>query len=200
MLKTIADIVPKELLLAGGAYAAIAYFVAAPELAARGARADYIPVCMAEHRDKALSSAKEQAAVLSHTAADPEALLAEHQLRMFRDNPAMQELGRNGLATLLGLDVVTDLAFAQIAAKKQAAADLIEKQRAEIEQATRIRLEESSDLCTCATEQAFENSRGAWAVFAGTLGLVRPEPIRTFSNKVSFHANGDCIAGKGGAS
>lgn len=200
MLKTIADILPKEVLLAGGAYAAIAYFVAAPELAARVARADYIPVCMAEHRDKALSSAKEQAVMLSHTAADPEALLAEHQLRMLHDNPAMQELERNGLATLLGLDTATNLAFAQIAAKKQAAADLIEKQRAEIEQATRIRLEESSDLCTCATEQAFEDSRGAWAVFAGTLGLVRAEPIRTFGNKVRFHADGACVGAEGGAS
>ncbi len=201
MLKTLSDILPKEVLLAGVAYGAIAYFVAAPELAARVARADTIPACMATHRDAALSSAKVQAEALSHTPADPEALLAEHQLRILRDNPAMQELGRSGLGTLLGLDMATDLAFAQIEAKKQAAEAVIVKGRAEIERATHIRLEQSGGICTCATEQAFEDARGAWAVFAGTLGLVRPEPIRTFGEKVEQHiASGACLGAEGGAS
>ena len=201
MLKTLSDILPKEVLLAGVAYGAIAYFVAAPELAARVARADYIPACMAEHRDAALSLARQQAEALSHTPADPKALLAEHQLRILRDNPAMQELERSGLATVLGLDTATDLAFAQIEAKKRAAEAVIAKGRTEIEQATRIRLEQSNDLCTCATEQAFEESRGAWAVFAGSLGLVRPEPVRTFGEKVDQHIiGGACSGAEGGAS
>lgn len=198
MPKNIADIVPKDVLLASIAYGAIAYFVAAPELAARVARADYIPACVAEHRDAALSSAKAKAETLSQTPADPEALLAEHQLRLLRENPAMQELERTGLGALLGIDMATDLAFAQIEAKKQAAAALIEKQRDEIERATRIRLDQSGDLCTCATEQAFEDARGAWAVFAGTLGLVRPDPIRRFGEKIDLHiAKGACIDTEG---
>lgn len=201
MLKNIADIIPKELLLAGVAYGALSYFVAGPELFARVARADYIPVCMAEHRDRALSSAKEQAKELSHPRADPEALVAEHQLRVFKNNPAMQELERSGLATLLGLDMAIDLAFAQIEAKRQAALAVIERQRAEIERATRLRLDQSGNLCICAAEQAFDDARAAWAVFAGTFGLVRPEPVRSVKEVIEAKlANDDCIAGKGGAS
>lgn len=55
-------------------------------------------------------------------------------------------------------------------------------------------------MCGCVADLAIGETRAEWAVFSGTLSLVRMAPLATFDEKMAqINGQGRCLLAKAGA-
>lgn len=195
MLNQLSDIAPRAALAAAAAWGVMHYFVIGPETAERIVRADFVPVCEANFRDRTIKAAQQRIATLPKPALDPVNEAATDQLRSLRNAPWMGDLNRMGLGGLLGIDTAMDMAGAQIEAKRRVAEDAYRRVVDQIEAATATELGKAGSVCGCVADAAIADTRARWAVFSGTLGLIRPAPLRAFDEKMmQVQASGVCAA------
>ena len=201
MLKEFSDIAPKAAVAAALMWAGANYALIGPEVAMRVARADHVPVC---ERDVAALIAKagsERAKSLPLPSFDPQRELAMEQLDAFRNNPMMNQLrAMGGGVDLFGMDRLASGAARQYHDAKQAAQDAYARGLARIKEETATELGKAGSVCGCLADAAIANTRMEWALFSGSLGLVRPAPLKNFEARMAdAHRAGACASVKDGA-
>lgn len=103
-----------------------------------------------------------------------------------------------GLGGLLGLDMAMDMAGAQVNAKKHAAEQAYARAVDQIKAMAATEFGKAGSVCGCVGDAAIADTRTQWAVYSGTLGFLRPAPLRTFDEKMAqVQASGLCASAKG---
>lgn len=184
MLKDMSELAPRAALLAGIAWGVAHYFVVGPEIAERVVRVDHLPACEASIKAGVIDDAEKRMAALPKPSFDPVKEMAADHLKRLRKSPFVEELERTGLGAALGIDIVMDVAGAQVAAQKQAAVEAYNRAVAAIEAAAATELANAGTVCGAVADAAIADTRMQWAVFSGTLGLIRPAPLRDFDGKM----------------
>ena len=198
MLKDFADIAPKAALAAALLWGGSHYLFIAPDVAARVARADYLPACEQNYRAMVARAGEARARSVPEPQVNTQQDMAAVQLDAMRSSPFMQQLGIfGGSADIFGLGQMTDAAMGQLQAQKQAARDAYDAAIAQINAQTASDLARSGTVCGCVADAAIDNARTEWAVYSGTLGLVRLAPVRDFDDRMmqAFEA-GSCNGGR----
>jgi len=198
MLKDFADIAPKAVLAAALLWGGSHYLLIGPDVAARIARADYLPACEQNYQAMVARAADARTRAVLQPQTHIEQDMAAAQLDALRSSPFMQQLGVfGGSGDILGLGQMSDMAMSQLHAQKQMARDAYDATVAKIKAQTATDLAQSGTICGCVADAAIEESRTEWAIFSGTLGLIRPAPVRDFDDQMMqvFEA-GSC--GNGG--
>ena len=205
MLKEFSDIAPKALLAGIAVWGIINYAVIGPEVAARVVKADLIPAC--ETNIKALIAKASEAKLnaVKKPALNANDEFAMRRLDALRSNPLMNQLrtmggGRSGLGGIFDLNGMADAASEQYHAARQAATDAYRNALEAVKRETATELGKAGDLCGCLADAAISDTRTDWAIFSGTLGLVKPAPLKTFDAKMADkHRAGACTSMKSGA-
>lgn len=198
------EILPKAFVAAGVMWGAANYFVVGPVLAARIVRADHVPACEANFREMAAKAGEKRAKTLTLPSLDPAQEFAADQARRVLDSPAMEQLRilSGGMAEQFGVDFdgAARIALQRIEAGKRAAQKTYDDALAAIKAETASNLANAGSVCGCVGDAAIEESRTEWAIFSGTLSLVRLAPLDRFDEKMAqVQGAGMCKAGKAGA-
>jgi len=116
------------------------------------------------------------------------------QLRRLMESPLTRELNNlGGIGDLLGLGETTDRLLGDIDRGKQAAKDAYRNSLERLQAETATNLARSASVCGCLADAAISETRTEWAIFTGTVGLVRPSPITAFGRKMTdLHDAGRC--------
>lgn len=181
MFGNLTDIAPKELAFSLVAYAALSYFVTGPEIAARVAKADFLPSCEAN-----ISAEIRRAAEAEINALPTPQESTAHQngadayLRMMRNYEGYQ-----------ALDILTggsfSMAEAELARQRRAARETYDRARSELQSRAQARIDAAPDMCGCMARSSYEENRTEWAIFTGALGLVVPEPVKAYGDEMRRH-------------
>lgn len=175
------DVMPKALLAGTALWAAANYFVLGPGIAARVAEFDHLLVCERSHQAMALAEAEDRQR--THPSFDPSKEIASELLRDLSNSELMRELGALG-GGIIGRT-----------------ADAIDRSREvtidRLEQETASDLARSGTVCGCMADTAIAETRTEWAIFTGTLSLVRPAPVLNFDQRMAqMLASGRCSISK----
>lgn len=198
------DIFPKALVAAGVVWGAANYFVVGPTLASRIVRADYLPACETNFREMTAKAGEARQKSLTLPSIDPAQEFAAEQAQRVLDSPAMEQLRilSGGLAESFGLDMAGAAreAMRQVEASKRAAQKSDDDALATIKAETASSLASAGSVCGCIGDAAIEEARTEWAIFSGTLSMVRLAPLDRFDEKMAeVHGSGVCTAGKAGS-
>lgn len=201
MLKEFSDIAPKAAVAAMLVWAGANYILIGPEVAMRVARADHVPACERDVSALIAKAGSERAQSLPLPLFDPSQEFALEQLDAFRNNPMMKQLRiLGGGIDPLGMDGIANSAARQYHDAKQAAKEAYERGLARIKEETATELGKAGSVCGCLADAAISDTRMEWAIFSGTLGLIRPAPLKSFDARMAdAHRAGSCAAVKGGA-
>lgn len=201
MLKEFSDIAPKTAVAALLLWAGANYVLIGPEVAMRVARADHVPACERDVSALIAKAGSERAQSLPLPSFDAQGEFAMEQLEAFRNNPMMEQLRILGGGTdLFGMDGMANSAARQYHQTKQAAKDAYERGLARIKEETATELGKAGSVCGCLADAAIADTRTEWAIFSGSLGLIRPAPLKSFDARMAdAHRAGSCSAVKGGA-
>lgn len=200
MLKDFSEIAPKAAVLAAVVWAGANYLIIGPEVAARVARADHIPVCEAGFREATAKAAENRAASVPRPMTDPVKEMAAAKLRDLQNHPILREMQNTGLGDLFGVSASMDLATEQYEQQKRAAKEAYGRALERIKEETATTLGNAGGVCGCAADAAIAETRTEWAVFSGTLGLIRPAPIKTFDDRMmQMRGSGRCDGAKAGS-
>lgn len=200
MLSTFTDIAPKAAVAALLVWGGSNYLVIGPEIASRVARADHMPVCEAGFRETIAKAGQERISSLPAPAVDPSREMAAAQLNRLQNNPFMSQLRGGGMGDLFGIGDMTNLAIRQYEEGKEAAREAYERSIERIKQETATNLAASGEVCGCIADAAIAETRTEWAIFSGTLSLIRPASLKSFDEKMGQIARaGACDAAKAGA-
>jgi hypothetical protein len=165
------------------------------------ARADYLPICEQNYQAMVAEAGEARARAVPQPQIDTQADMAAAQLGALRSSPLMQQLGMlSGGGDILGLNQATDIAMGQFQAQKQAARDAYEAAIGQINAQTATDIARSGTVCGCAADAAVDEARTEWAVFSGTLGLIRPAPVRDFDERMTLALETGKCTGNGGRS
>jgi len=199
MLNNLSDIAPKAAIAAALLWGGASYLFIGPEVASRVARTDSLPVCEANFRDAATRMGKQLLSSLPEPALDAGKEMAVTQMRQFRSDPLMGELNRMGLGGLIGIDRAMNMVDAQYEQQKQAAVETYNRAADRIKQQTATALGAAGSVCGCLADAAIADTRTEWAIFAGTLGFIRPAPIKSFDARMAQLQQAGRCTGKAGA-
>lgn len=173
------DIVPKAAVPAVLGTAAFAYLVAGPEIAARVAQVDHLPGCEREIAASIAAGAATRREATERPALDPAKEAAAAYLRQLQSSPLFGEMRKHPLGGLMGLDLMAGTVEAyergKVQAERAAAAT-----RQKVDALTATQLARTGSVCGCMADRAIADTRTDWAIFTGTLGLVRPARIAEF--------------------
>lgn len=199
MLKEFADIAPKAALAAALLWGGTNYLLIGPEVAARVARADYLPACEANFASMVARAEQERIHAVPAPQIHSQQDMAAAQYNALQASPFMQQLRQlSGGGDPFGFNRAADAALGQLAQQKQAAQEAYESAVARIKEQTATDLARSGTVCGCVADAAIDEARTEWAVFSGTLGLIRPAAVREFDARLSqAFAAGHCT-GEGG--
>lgn len=203
MLELITNVAPKEVLAAALAWGLAHYFLVGPEIAARVVAVDHLPICESGFKDVVLAEAEQKAGALELPGLDPAKEMALDQLRTFQTNPMLRELRHmsGGLSDMFGFDQAANAAIRQYEKVKAKAARLYEEELARLKAETASRLGEAGGVCGCVADAAIAETRSDWAIYSGTLGLMRTAPIDGFDQRMGLAMrSGACGARQAGAS
>jgi hypothetical protein len=180
------DVLPKSALAAILLWAIAHYFLVGPEIAARVVAADHLPVCESGFKDIALAAAEQRARALEIPGLDPAKEIALEQLQAFQNNPMMRELRQMSgeLGDIFGLDQTANAAIRQYEKAKERAKRLYEEELGRIKAETASRLGEAGSVCGCVADTTISETRSDWAIYSGTLGLIRTAPIEGFDQRM----------------
>lgn len=199
MWNQLSDIVPKAAVAAAVLWAGANYLVIGPEVATRVVHADHLPICQRNFSEMTLNAAKKKTEQLPPPAVDASKEMAASQLRALQDNPMMRELNRMGLGQTLGIDQSLSISLRQYEEQKRAAVDAYNRSVERIKVETATTLGKAGDVCGCVADAAIADTRTEWAIFSGTLGLIRPAPIKAFNERMAQAYNAGACSGKAGA-
>lgn len=172
------DILPKAAVPAVAATALFAYYAAGPEIGARVAEVDFRPACEREvgasvvaerNRQAAASPAPDDGDEGDDDMAALRALLASPLYQAMRGNPLTQ--------TMVG---VAEAKLRRIEQARAAAHEAAKTARRQLDEWTTGSLARTGTVCGCLAVRAIAETRMDWALFAGTLGLVRSARIERF--------------------
>lgn len=135
------DLAPKPVLAGLVAYGALHYFIAGPEIAARVARVDHIPVCEQGFKDVVAKAGEQRLHDLKLPQIDAAQEFALNQARNFLNSPAIGQLRAMGgdtsafVAENFGLDFdgAARFAIGQYEESKRAAREAYDRSLAVIE-------------------------------------------------------------------
>ncbi len=198
MLKLLSDIAPKAAVAAVALWAGANYLVIGPEVATRIVRADHLPMCQRNFSEMTLNAAKRQAEELPPPAVDASKEMAASQLRALQNNPMMRDLNRMGLG-MFGIDQTLNMSLRQYEEQKRAAVDAYNHSVERIKNDTATTLGKAGDVCGCVADAAIADTRTEWAIFSGTLGLIRPAPLKAFGERMAQTFGAGICSAKAGA-
>lgn len=202
MLSIFTDSLPKPVLAAAALWAGLSYFITGPEAGTRIARADYLPVCEAGFSQLVADAGAERLRTLPVPALDP---MQEHtlsQVQRLQNNPFMDQLRgmSGGMGDIFGIGEAADAAMAQMNHARRAAQEAYDFARERIEQETANSIARAGDVCGCVVAAAIAQSRTEWALYAGTLTVIEPAPVKDFAQEMDRAFNsGRCDAARAGA-
>ncbi len=203
MLDLITNVAPKEVLAAAFAWGLTHYFLIGPEIATRVVAVDHLPICESGFTDNVLAEAEQRVGALELPGLDPAKEIALEQLRTLQTNPMMRELRQmsGGLSDVFGFDQAANAAIRQYEKAKAKAARLYEEELARLKAETASRLGEAGSVCGCVADAAIAETRSDWAIYSGTLGLMRTAPIEAFDQRMALALRaGGCGRRQGAAS
>ena len=185
MLKALSEVAPTSVLIAIMLWAGLSYFVTAPEISTRIARADYTPACEAGVATMAQTTAQD--------------ILRESGTNTARNDQAAQGIGQMNdlLNNTYGdftrqygtnpFDALTGGAFSrtqnQLESKARAQREQVAAAAA---QARETILSSAPTQCSCQAKLAFLENRTDWAMFTGSFGLITPETVADFGGSMAM--------------
>lgn len=202
MLSIFTDSLPKPVLAAAVSWAVISYLVTGVEVASRVTRADYLPVCEAGFSAMVADAGVERLRSLPVPSLDPMQQLALSQVNRLQNNPFMNQLRgmSGGMGDIFGISEMADAAMAQMNHAQRAVREAYEFARARIESETADTIARAGDVCSCVAAVASSETRSEWAIYAGSLTLIEPAPIKNFAQEMDkAFSTGRCDAAKAGA-
>ncbi len=182
MWDQLSGIVPKAVVPTAAAWALANYFLIGPEVAARVVRVDHLPACEVNITAMTLAAAQDRAASITPPDFDPGKDIAAEQLRRLRDNPLMRELMEMGG---LGAGEASGRLLEEYERHKDAAREAYDHTLARVQAETAASLAEAGSVCGCLADAAISNTRTEWSIFTGTLGFVRPSPLRDVDRRMA---------------
>lgn len=191
-ISDLGDILPKSLATSFVAWGAISYFFAGPEVAARVAQVDHLPVCQANYTQLVHKAAEAEKRDIP--APDAQADMGLSSAEVFLNSPFMREL-----SNVTGMGDMMNGPLRQARAQQRAAREAYERRVAEIEASTRRKLANSDGFCGCVADAAIDKSRSDWALFAGSLGLFSSSKVENFREAMTNHENVSACMGTGQA-
>ena len=185
MLKALSEVAPTSVLIAIILWAGISYFITAPEIATRVARADYMAGC--ENGVASSAQATAQKIILEsggNIATNDQAAQGIGQINELLNNSYgdfASQYGTNPLDAITG----GALSRAQRQLEDNAQAQR-ERLAATAKQARDAILATAPNQCSCQAKLAFLENRTDWALFTGTFGLIEPEPVADFGGSMAM--------------
>lgn len=195
MLKDLSDIAPKAVAAGALLWAGANYLLIGPEVATRVARADHIPACEADIKTLIAKAGETRLSEVPLPVFDPAREMAMEQLQAFQNNPMMNQLrAMSGqLGGAFNMDGAANSAMRQYRQAKQAAKDAYQRTLEKVKQETATELGKAGDVCGCLADAAISDTRTEWAIFSGTLGLIKPAPLKAIDAKMAdAHRAGAC--------
>lgn len=202
MLSIFTDSLPKSVVAGVALWAGVSYFITGPEAGARVARADFLPACEANFKNLAQTMGEQRLRALPEPSFDPMQEHAADTVRRLQNNRFMTQLRMMGgeMTDLFGLDGAAKAALAQMELARTTARHAYDQARARIKEETAGTIAKAGDVCSCVANAAVADTRTEWALFAGSLTLIEPAPIKNFAQTMAqVHGAGGCDAGKTGA-
>lgn len=189
MLKDMAELAPRSLVIGAIGWALFAHFIVGPEIAVRVARADFVPACAASMRDTMVREAEAAARPAPEEASDGARRAALEQLRRLRASPFMQDLTRSGAGSLFGLGGMIEGTLAEAEHEARAAARIRDAARDAARDLLRRKTADALDAahsrCGCLADTVIRSSSTEWAIFAGSLGLVTPDVVSDLGRRMA---------------
>ncbi|WP_025031643.1 hypothetical protein [Nitratireductor aquibiodomus] len=201
MFKEFSDIAPKAVLAAALVWGGTNYLLIGPEVAARVARADYLPACETDFAAMVARAEEARIRAVPKPQTHSQQDMAAAQYNALQSSPFMQQLRQlSGGGDPFGFNRAANVALGQLAEKKRMAQQAYESAITRIKEQTATDLARSGTVCGCVADAAIDDARTEWAVFSGTLGLIRPAAVREFDEQLSqVFETGQCT-GDGGRS
>lgn len=202
MFSILTDTLPKPVLAGLTVWAGVSYFVTGPEAGTRISRADFVPACASRFKDVAMQAGEERLRSLPMPSFDPMQELAIAQARRLQNNPFMDQLRimSGGRGDIFGLGETANAALRQIEQTRRAAERAYDASLEKIRQETAGRVARADDVCSCVADMAVSQTRLDWAIYAGSLTLIAPQPVKAFDEQMArVYSAGSCTAAKGGA-
>ena len=195
MFKEISELVPASVALSALLWSGVSYFATGPEIASRTVRADHLPTCEAGYEDAVTREADRRRAAVPVPAIDPMQEGALDELRRFQGSPLGQSMRDHPLEQLFGFGRSFDLVERQFQEQRVRAEQAYRRAMERIEAEKATRLGAAGDHCGCIADSAIAETRTEWAIYAGSLGLLRQDRIRDFDAVMArTSARGDCGA------
>lgn len=185
MLKALSEVAPTSVIIAAILWAGLAYFITAPEIATRVARADFIADC----ENGVASSAQAAAQQIirdsgGNVATNDQAAQGMGQINDLLNNSYgdfASKYGTNPFDALTG--GALSRAQRQLEGNAQAQRERV---AATAKQARDTILATAPSQCSCQAKLAFLENRSDWALFTGTLGLIKPETVADFGGSMAM--------------
>ena len=195
MFKEISELVPASVALSAVLWGGVSYFATGPEIASRIALADHVPACETGYEDAVSREADRQRASLPVPAVDPLQEGAMQEFRRFQGGPLGRSMRENPLEQLFGFGRAFDLVDRQFREQSVRAEEAYRRAIDSIDAEMATRLGAAGDHCGCLADAAIADTRTEWALYAGSLGLLRQDRIRDFDAVMArTSAGGDCSA------
>ena len=117
------------------------------------------------------------------------------ELRRFQGGPLGQSMRDHPLEQLFGFGRSFDLLERQFREQRARAEDAYRRAIDTIDAETASRLGTAGDHCGCVADTAIAETRTEWAIYAGSLGVIRQDRIRDFDAVMArTSGHGDCAA------
>ena len=185
MLKALSEVAPTSVLIALLLWAGISYFITAPEIATRVARADYMAGC--------------ENSVASSAQATAQKIILESGGNIATNDQAAQGMGQindmlnnsyGDFASKYGTNPFDAITGGALSRAQRQLEDNAQAQRerlaATAKQARDAILATAPTQCSCQAKLAFLENRTDWALFTGTFGLIEPEPVADFGGSMAM--------------
>lgn len=194
MLKETSELAPRAIIFGALIWGSLSYFVAGPEIASRVAETDFLPACQVTVGKRVERAMAEQAVAVTGSRPSGAADAYMRRLEAMRDSPIMQDAQTQQMMAVLGLDTMVDAGVEEYNARKEQAEAAYKASVAELEDAASTSLARTNGACGCAADFAIAETRTEWAVYVGTVGLIRPKRLDQFDAIIGQAVDrGECV-------
>lgn len=201
MIGTIfSDTLPKALVASFAVWAGVNYVLIGPEVASRVARADFVPICEGNFKAMIAAAGEERAKQVRMPQLDAMQELALRKARQLHNSEWMDQLrAMSGGRDMFGIDEGARIVLDQIEDSKRAAKQAYEAAQERIRQETATTLGKAGDVCGCIADAAIADTRTDWAIYSGTLSMIKPAAVKGFDQRMGQAFNAGACGLKGGA-
>lgn len=175
MLTQIGEIAPRVLVFGLVIWGAVNWAALGVELGGRTLRANgHIANCEKGFGETVASAAREEIGGIPAPFADPQKRMAADALRSMNNSPFGELMNSLGGAYGVGLDTAISAYEEQERTARAAYKRAVE----EVKKRTASRLGKAGEYCGCVAAEAISAAQTEFAIYSGTLTLVRPAKIR----------------------